>query len=221
MQNILASASEDSFDNRAHLTDSSVCATMSSSVDSLSLATTVAPNQAGVSVQSFVHASVYPLSPTSGDHVPSSDTENPSQRPSSCTGQTPPGSHLGTGWMQEAYFRPSETPGTWPTVHPSLQASTHTCCSPVPPLASDVHRSDVGSPFWLCFVHGNISRCNGCKGRIARGQDKKPLPPPDDLVIASSPDRSQILSRSCGEKSGEGLVPLLRHGPEMVDSILT
>ena len=170
VQNILASASEDSFDNRAHLTGSSVCATMSSSVDSLSLATTVAPNQARVSVQSFgfqspvvvsqfshgppplVHASVYPLSPTSGDLVPSSDTENPSQRPSSCTGQTPPGSHLGTGWMQGAYFRPSETPGpgTWPTVHPSLQASTHTCCSPVPPLASDVHRPDVGSLFWLC-----------------------------------------------------------------------
>ena len=59
----------------------------------------------------------------------------------------------------------------------------HTCCSPVPPLASDVHRPDVGSPFWLCFIHGNISRCNGCKGRIACGQDKKPLPPPDDLVI--------------------------------------
>ena len=73
-----------------------------------------------------MHASVYPLSPTSGDLVPSSDTENPSQRPSPCTGQTPPGSHLGTGWMQGAYFRPSETPGTWPTVHPSLQASTHT-----------------------------------------------------------------------------------------------
>ena len=83
--------------------------------------------------------------------------------------------------MQGAYFRPSETPGTWPTVHPSLQASTHTCCSP--PLASDVHRPDVGSAFWLSFVHGNISRCNGYKGRIARGQDKKPLPPPDDLVI--------------------------------------
>ena len=53
MQNILASASQDSFDNRVHLTGSSVCATMSSSVDLSSLATTVAPNQAGVSVQSF------------------------------------------------------------------------------------------------------------------------------------------------------------------------
>ena len=39
--------------------------------------------------------------------------------------------------------------------------------------------------------------------------------------LASSPGHSQILSRSLGEKSGEGLVPLLRHGPEVVDSILT
>ena len=39
--------------------------------------------------------------------------------------------------------------------------------------------------------------------------------------IASSPGHSQILSRSRGEKSGEGLVPLLRHGSEMVDSVST
>ena len=32
-------------------------------------------------------------------------------------------------------------------------------------------------------------------------------------VVALSPDHSQILSRSRGEKSGEGLVPILRHGP--------
>ena len=37
--------------------------------------------------------------------------------------------------------------------------------------------------------------------------------------LASSPGHSQILSCSRGEKSGEGLVPILRHGPEMVDSI--
>ena len=184
MQNILASASEDSFDNGAHLTGSSVCATMSSSVDSSSLATTVAPNQAGVSVQSFgfqspvvvsqfthgppplVHASVYPLRPTSGDLLPSSDTENPSQRPSPSTGQTPPGSHLGTGWMQGAYFRPSETPRTWPTVHPSLQASTHTLFSRVPTCreARNVYyhpwRTCI-SPHFKAFIpsqHINVDR---------------------------------------------------------------
>ena len=59
----------------------------------------------------------------------------------------------------------------------SLQAAT---CSPVPPLASDVGHPDVGSLFLLCFVQGNISRCNGSKGRIAHGQV---LPLPDDLVV--------------------------------------
>ena len=39
--------------------------------------------------------------------------------------------------------------------------------------------------------------------------------------IASSPGPSQILSRSRGEKSGEGLGSKLRHGPEMVDSVST
>ena len=38
-------------------------------------------------------------------------------------------------------------------------------------------------------------------------------------LLASSPGPSQILSRSHGEKSGEGLGSKLRHGPEMVDSV--
>ena len=41
----------------------------------------------------------------------------------------------------------------------------------------------VGSPVFVCFVRGNISRCNGCKGRIARAANKKPLPPPGDIVL--------------------------------------
>ena len=36
--------------------------------------------------------------------------------------------------------------------------------------------------------------------------------------VASSPGPSQILSRSRGEKSGEGLGSKLRHRPEIVDS---
>ena len=39
--------------------------------------------------------------------------------------------------------------------------------------------------------------------------------------VASSPGPSQILSRSCGEKSGEGLGAKLRHRPEMVDLVST
>ena len=39
--------------------------------------------------------------------------------------------------------------------------------------------------------------------------------------LASSPGHSQILSRSHGEKSGEGLGSKLCHGLEMVDSVST
>lgn len=35
----------------------------------------------------------------------------------------------------------------------------------------------VHVPFWIYFVKGNISRCNGCKNRIGR------LPPPGDIVL--------------------------------------
>lgn len=41
----------------------------------------------------------------------------------------------------------------------------------------------VSTPFWLTFIFGNISRCNGCKGKISRDVNKKPLPPPDDIVL--------------------------------------
>ena len=50
------------------------------------------------------------------------------------------------------------------------------------PLVQHEPRPSVSSPLWLCFVRGNISRCNGCKGKIGR-QGKNPLPPPDDVVL--------------------------------------
>ncbi len=53
---------------------------------------------------------------------------------------------------------------------------------PLVPISID-RRPAVGDPFFVCFLHGNISRCNGCKGRIRRAEDKKPLPPPDDIVL--------------------------------------
>ena len=37
--------------------------------------------------------------------------------------------------------------------------------------------------FWLHFVKGNISRCNGCGKRDLRGDDGRPKPPPYDLCI--------------------------------------
>lgn len=44
-------------------------------------------------------------------------------------------------------------------------------------------RPRVDTPFWVVFIFGNISRCNGCKGRISRGENRKVLPPPDDIVL--------------------------------------
>ena len=40
-------------------------------------------------------------------------------------------------------------------------------------------------------------------------------------LLASSPAHSQMLSHSCGEKSGEGLGTLLHHEPEMANSVST
>ena len=37
--------------------------------------------------------------------------------------------------------------------------------------------------FWVVFVGGNISRCQGCSGKIMRDSNGKPLPPPNDLVV--------------------------------------
>ena len=41
----------------------------------------------------------------------------------------------------------------------------------------------VDTPFWLALLFGNVSRCNGCKGKIARDANSKVLPPPDDIVF--------------------------------------
>ena len=50
-------------------------------------------------------------------------------------------------------------------------------------VRSQEQRPCVETPFWVVFIFGNISRCNGCKGRISRDHDKKVLPPPDDIVF--------------------------------------
>ena len=39
------------------------------------------------------------------------------------------------------------------------------------------------------------------------------------VVLSFASLKAGILSRSYGEKSGEGLVPLLPRGPEMVDTV--
>jgi hypothetical protein len=45
---------------------------------------------------------------------------------------------------------------------------------------STSQRPSVETPFWVTLLFGNVSRCNGCKGKIARGPDNKP---PDNLVL--------------------------------------
>ena len=50
-------------------------------------------------------------------------------------------------------------------------------------IRPQTQRPAIESPFWLAFIFGNVSRCNGCKGRISRDQKKKLLPPPDDIVF--------------------------------------
>ena len=55
---------------------------------------------------------------------------------------------------------------------PSLSAAAENTVSP--PVQD---KPPVQAPFWICFVKGNISRCNGCKRRIGR------LPPLEDIVL--------------------------------------
>ena len=75
---------------------------------------------------------------------------------------------------------------TWPTstscsniASPSSAAQIAT--SPVQPASQQ--RPQVEAPFWVTFMFGNVSHCNGCKGRIAHDPNKKALPPPDDIVL--------------------------------------
>ena len=50
-------------------------------------------------------------------------------------------------------------------------------------LQSSVPQSKVQTDlFWVFFITGNISRCQGCTG-ILRAGTGKPLPPPDDIVV--------------------------------------
>ena len=71
-----------------------------------------------------------------------------------------------------------------PLIHASPGSSSHS--SPpqlVPPGQPQLQQKLVETPFWLAFIFGNVSRCNGCKGKILRDENKRPLPPPDDIVI--------------------------------------
>ena len=50
-------------------------------------------------------------------------------------------------------------------------------------LNSPVSSIDLNYLFWIVFVSGNISRCQGCSNKIMQSADGKALPPPNDLVV--------------------------------------
>ena len=63
-----------------------------------------------------------------------------------------------------------------------LSRASTSACSPCV-TQSPSQRPSVESQFWVAFIFGNVSRCQGCKGRIARGENKSLLPPPNDIVL--------------------------------------
>ena len=73
-----------------------------------------------------------------------------------------------------------------PLIHASPEVSSH---SSLPQLVStgsqpnQLQQKLVETPFWVAFIFGNVSRCCGCKGKILRDDNKRPLPPPDDIVL--------------------------------------
>ena len=73
---------------------------------------------------------------------------------------------------------------TWPTSTSCSNCKSIFCCtdSNITCPASQ-QRPRVETPFWVTFVFGNVSCCNGCKGKIACDPNKKALPPPDDIVL--------------------------------------
>ena len=83
------------------------------------------------------------------------------------------------------YYPPCSPPPLIPSTSifsPSIRPRSAIHIQTPTPFVQHEPRPSISSPLWLCFVRGNISRCNGCKGKIGR-QGKKPLPPPDDVVL--------------------------------------
>ena len=95
------------------------------------------------------------------------------------------------------------------------RSSKHVFPTPESPISKSLNRWSLGKKV-SCIVPccNSYLPISGWGGGIKGAFNSIPL-------IASSPGPSQILSRSRGEKSGEGLGAKLRHGPEMVDSVST
>ena len=65
------------------------------------------------------------------------------------------------------------------------KGATHqgTMHQPQVPTTSSSVAANVGHLFYITYISRNISRCQGCSGKILRTSTGKPLPPPDDLVV--------------------------------------
>lgn len=108
------------------------------------------------------------------------------------SGQTPHVTHPKANISDGAHQNCSSIPGTIQVSNSTVQIGAYrpSSVSRAPregePALNQVviqqSRPAVESPFWVAFLFGNVSRCNGCKGKIQR-LDGKPLPPPDDLVL--------------------------------------
>ena len=66
---------------------------------------------------------------------------------------------------------------------PSRGYGGQPCTATTPILVQPSPQIEPHNLFWLVLLAGNISRCQGCGGKIERGIDGKVLPPPNDLVV--------------------------------------
>jgi len=70
----------------------------------------------------------------------------------------------------------------------ATSTNSSTLISQVVPLLHNLQSPDNAIDpnnylFWVMLVTGNISRCQGCGGKIKRCASGKPLLPPEDLVM--------------------------------------
>lgn len=70
-----------------------------------------------------------------------------------------------------------------PLVHTHSSSPEMSTQNMITQWSASLTRPSVESPFWVALLFGNVSRCNGCKGKIRRGPDNKPLPPPDNIIL--------------------------------------
>jgi len=116
-------------------------------------------------------------------NVPESTTSNPV----GLALRTPPSPiigaikspHSNTCGNNYGYFANYGQSNYFGSVPPPLVSYDSPCSSAalnaISPMVQE--KPPVQTPFWICFVRGNISRCNGCKSKIGR------LPPPEDIVL--------------------------------------